>query len=105
MREAVIDPFHRLTNLPTAGGSAAATSLVRDRERESFVEGGCKQRRFAVARMAEGGDSLGIDRFVGHEVIQGAMKSPPPGSDRAAVVRGRGRIQPSVNAVGNVGAI
>src|SRR2546427_467971 len=86
VREMVVDLFDRFADLPAARGGSAATGLEGNCQSNPLVERPGYQRRLAIARMADHGDSFGVDARVGYQVIDHPRYSPRPGGNGAPVI-------------------
>jgi len=65
----------------------AATRLAGNDQRDAFIESRRKQRRLAIARVTDDRNPFGIQRGVGDEIIDRAMKAPRPHRDGRRVAR------------------
>ena len=77
----------RLAPIAAMQLGAAFAGRPDQHHREARIERHRHQRRLAVARNAFDADLLGVDGFLGFEIIEAARRAPCPRPQRAPVVR------------------
>src|SRR5207249_2508418 len=99
----VVDRFDRFADFASAWSSAAATGLVRKGDSDPLIKSRRQQRRLAIARVADRGDSMRIHIPIGNQVIDTTMKAPGPRCKRSTIGRIVSRritvCEPGINAV------
>ena len=80
------DVLHQLAEVAAVELGAALAGGADEADGEPRVVGHRDERRLAVAREPLDADLLGVDGFVGLEIVEGAAGSPGPGPQRAPVV-------------------
>ena len=96
VRERRVDLLNGLAKIAARQGSATASRLHGDHDREPRVDCASPERCLAETRMAHDGDLAAVDLGCGFEIIKGPAQAPRPRSDRAPLVGSRANLAPLV---------
>ena len=85
MGEALVDVRDLLTDGAPAWRRAAATTLVRNDQRDALIGGSREQSSLAISGMSHDSNALSIDFGIGDQIINRPVDTPGPCGDGAPV--------------------
>ena len=92
VREGALEVADVLAEAATVDGLSCFAGFGREDDGEAWVLCGGPVCGFAEAGVSGDGDTLGVDLFIGLQVIEGSAESPGPGTHGSPVVGGRGGL-------------